>query len=564
MRSLVTAVIAAIEAVAVALAGLAVVAVPAVLVWVITFGLAAEPASVAADVAGVWLLAHFVPLQFSVSAEAALSLGLTPEALSFSLSLAPLGITLISVLLALRAGWRFAGRGGVGAMGVLGGIVGFGAVSLGAAVVAAPLLEWTAMQAAFSAAAVYGGASAVAFLVRAGRDGHPWWEAAVRRILRGLEYLGVRSGAALPHRAADMIRLAAAALALVFGIAAVGFAIAVATGYADVTALTQGLQLDPIGSLTLFLAQLALVPLAIVWSLAWMSGTGFEIGAGSSVTPFETLLGPLPALPMLGVLPEGWGERGAFAPGLLVVAALALGILFARRPGMRRASWPAAVAISLLAAALTGLAVAGISALSRGSMGPDRLASNGPDAWLTGGFIALEVGGGLLIGTIAGRFDVAKIRAALPSAVPSAVPGSGVLHRRHETADTASVHEDDVDFDSAVDEALDIAADRDETDAFATDVSEAATLMPNDQETAAYATEELALTDSGFEPSQAATTETAGSADRAAEALTDELTDEATLVEAYAWDAETPAAEESEDHPKPGRRAGWRWPSRGH
>lgn len=635
MRSLVTAVIAAIEAVAVALAGIAVVAVPAVLVWVITFGLAAEPASVAADVTGIWLLAHFVPLHFSLSAETALGLGLAPEALSFTLSLVPLGITLISVLLALRAGWRFAGRGGVGAMGVLGGAVGFGAVALAAAALAAPLIEGSAVQAALSAAAVYGAASCAAFLVRAGRDGHPWWESGVRIALRGLEYLGVRFGAALPSRAAEMFRLAAAAFALMLGIAALGFAVAVAVGYADVTALAQSLQLDPIGSLTLFLAQLALVPLAIVWSLAWMSGAGFEIGAGSSVTPFETLLGPLPALPMLGVLPDGWGERGALAPGVLVIAALALGVLFARRPGMRRASWPAAVSITVLAAVLSGLSVAGLSALARGSMGPDRLASNGPDPWLTGGLIALEVGGGLLIGVIAGRFDAAKFRAALPSVVPAAVASGGLLPGRAAAADPApgagvgagvgagadaGGDSDDVDFETAVDEALVLAADRDaargrravedatadmheidamrtagdETDAFdtaafdaeafgteptraeasdgqefGTETFDTETFDTEAFDTEAFDTEAFVPAEPLRSGSDEPTVDDAsdeGEAESRPDARrdSDELIDEATLVQAYSWDAEATPSDDAAEEPKPERRSGWRWPGRGH
>ena len=582
MRSLVTAVIAAIEAVAVALAGIAVVAVPAVLIWVITFGLSAEPASVAAGVTGVWLLAHFVPLQFSVSPEAALGLGLAPEALSFSLSLAPLGITLVSVLLALRAGWRFAGRGGVGAMGVVGGVAGFGAVALAAAAFAAPLIEWTAMQAALSAAAVYGASSAAAFLTRAGRDGHPWWEASVRQALRGLEYVGVRSGAALPGRAAEMFRLVGAALALVFGISALVFAVAVATGYADVTALAQSLQLDPIGSLTLFLAQLALVPLAIVWSLAWMSGTGFAIGAGSSVTPFETLLGPLPALPLLGALPEGWGERGAFVPGVLVVAALGLGVLFARRPGLRRASWPAAVAIAVLAAVFTGLVVAGVSALARGSMGPDRLAVNGPDPWHTGGVVALEVGAGLLIGVVLGRLDAAKVRAALPDAVP----GSGLLSRTRGPATAAQTPEADVDvdFETAVDQALELANDRitapfREHDAAAsveareTDSYETESLETEAYETSSFETEELTeedrrLADRSETPDRSEKPDRSETPDRAetpeAAPGVDEPTDEAALLEAYAWDADTAPGAEPAEPTETGHRSGWRWPGRGH
>ncbi|WP_336658777.1 cell division protein PerM [Leucobacter sp. USHLN153] len=431
MRSFVTAVVAAIEAVAVALAGLVVIAVPAVLLWVVTFGLAAEPATVAAGVAGSWLLAHFVPLGFTLSAESALALGLAPEALQFTLSLAPLGITLLTVFLALRAGWRFAARGGVGAMGALGGFVGFGAVALLAAGVAGDFVVWPRPLAAVVPAAVYGIASAVAFLVRAGVEQHAWWQAAIKRVQQGLGSLGVRGAAAFPARLGDTLRLAAAACALLVGLAAIGFAVAVVTAYAEVTAVTQSLQLDPLGSLLLFLAQLALVPIAIVWSLAWLAGPGFSIGIGSSVTPFETLLGPLPSLPIFGVIPDAWGGPGALAPAIVVLSAIALGVIAARRPTLRRASWAVALATAACAAVLVGLAVAGACVLASGAVGPDRLAEAGSDGWIVGGFVALEVGIGLLLGVAAGRVDMEQLNTRLRAQGVDAdtMPGAEAMRR---------------------------------------------------------------------------------------------------------------------------------------
>ena len=602
MRSLVTAVIAAIEAVAVALAGLAVVAVPALVIWVVTFGLAAEPSAVASDVAGVWLLAHLVPLHFSLSAEAALGLGLAPEALTFTLSLAPLGLTLLTVLLALRAGWRFAGRGGVGAMGVLGGAAGFGAIASAAAALAQPLLDIPSALAALTAAAVYGASSAAAFLVRAARDGHSWWEASVKRALQGIEGLGVASAGALPARAAETIRLAAAGLALVLGIAALGFTIAVATGYADVTALTQGLQLDPIGSLALFLVQLAFVPIAIIWSLSWMVGTGFAVGTGSSVTPFDTLLGPMPALPMFGLIPDGWGDRGALAPAIIVVAALGLGVLFARRPVLRLAPWGAALAVPVLAAALTGLAVAAVCALAGGSIGPDRLAESGPDAWLTGALVALEVAGGLVIGVVAGRSDAAKVRAAIPDRLPgldairraresdSAVPvpapaaaaaaerGRGIPGAAGATGASAAVamapagDDGDAAYEAAFEDALQMADERDAAELDLTADADPELEPDSDQDTAVVpdldAGSDADPADTRDTATDAADTGAGAAAETAADSgETAELSDEASLLRAYSWDAAPADAEAASDaagEAEPRRRwTGWRWPGRG-
>jgi hypothetical protein len=421
----VTVAIAAIEAAAVALAGLVVVAIPALLLWAVTFDLAAEPSAVLAVIGGIWLLAHWVPMGFQLSPEAALGLGQAPEELSFTLSLAPLGITLLTVLLAARAGWRFGGRGGTGAAGVLGGALGFGGIALVVTSVASPSTPWPVWLVTLVLAGSYGAVAAVAFAVRAARDAHPWWTTALRGVQHGFEYLGLRGAAAFPARAAQTVLLATAAFTAIIGLAALALAAALVIGYPEVIGLTQSLQLDPLGSVLLFLAQLALLPVAVLWSAAWLTGAGFSVGAGSSVTPFETLLGPLPTLPLLGAIPQGWGSLGALAPALIVLAGLGLGWLFARRPELRRAQWGVVLVIPVIAAALVGLAVAGVSALANGSLGPERLSEAGAHPWQVGGLAAAELGIGLLLGAAAGKADSSRLRAALADGVP----GVDVLNR---------------------------------------------------------------------------------------------------------------------------------------
>ena len=82
MRALLTAVIAAIEAAAVALAVFALIGIPAVLVWWLSFDLSAEPEAVTSAIAALWQMAHLVPMKLTVSPQAALGMGLPAAELS--------------------------------------------------------------------------------------------------------------------------------------------------------------------------------------------------------------------------------------------------------------------------------------------------------------------------------------------------------------------------------------------------------------------------------------------------------------------------------------------------
>ena len=419
MRSFVTAIVAAIEAAAVALAGFVVVAVPVLLMWLIVFQMGAEPGEVVSTSAAIWLLAHFVPMQFSFGPEAALSFGLPAESLTFAISLAPLGITLLTVLWACRSGSRLGQRGGYAAGGVLGGAIGFAAVAAALAVVADSRSGYPVWLATLVVGLVYACAAGTAFVVRAARDGAEWWEHVVRWLQRGIEALRLPA-AAFPRRAAETFRLAAGALALFVGAAGLGLALAILLRYGDAMALTQQLQLDALGAVVLFVAQLMLLPVAVMWSGAWLTGAGFSVGIGTSATPFEALLGPVPALPLFGVIPQGWGAFGAIAPALLVLGGLFLGVFSARQPEARRQGWIAALAIPVCAALLLGLVVALFAVLSGGAIGPDRLQLAGAQPWLTGGLAALEIGGGMLLGVVAARIDLGRVRALLPESLAGA------------------------------------------------------------------------------------------------------------------------------------------------
>ncbi len=558
MRAIVTAVVAAIEAAAVAFAGLAVVAVPALLLWTVVFGLAAEPGTVAAGIASVWLLAHWVPMRLEIDAQAALGLGLAPEPLAFVISLAPLGITLVTVLLAARAGWRFGARGGTGAAGSLGGVFGFGLVAFAAATVAAPFGVWPLWLEVLVPALSYGAVSAAAFVVRAARDEHGWWQACTRAAQRALERLGASyAAAAMPVRVAEVVRLATAAIVAVLGIAAFAFTVAVVVGYPHVIALTQGLHLDPLGSVLVFLVQLALLPVAVVWGVAWLTGAGFAVGAGSSATPFEALLGPLPALPLFGAIPQGWGAFGALAPAAVVLMGVLLGVWFARGPLQRRSSWAVMLTTAVAAAALAGLAVAALCALAAGSVGPGRLDTVGAEPWLTGGLAAGELGAGLLLGVAASRVDLQRVRIALPDAVRAAQgrvrgeqPNAGALPFLSESDDEvlrAAAQGDDA-ADPLVHTRADAAHDAGDE---AADAQDTASLDTAALDTAAF---DINASDSATAVHDGAASASAARDARQPEdpAVDDDTAhDTEALLRAYSWDEGAPLGDEPDPPHRP-------------
>ena len=415
MRALLTAVIAAIEAAAVALAVFAVIGVPAVLIWWLGFGFAAEPIDLASTVAALWQMTHLVPMQVTVPAQTALALGLAPAALAFTLSLAPLTLTVGTMLLAYRSGARSAGRGGGGAWALVGGIAGFAAAASAVGVLAVDFTVGSQLSRIIVPAAVYAVPMIFGFVLRAAREDHEWWNAVVRRLQVGVSRFAPKGAAALPDRAAEVFRLTAAALAAMLMLGTLGFFVAIVVGYVDIITLSQGLQLDVFGALMLFVVQLAFLPTAWVWTLSWFAGSGFAVGAATSVTPFDTLLGPLPVLPLFGAIPSSWGWVGGLAPVIIVVIGTVLGGLTGGRPLLRRASALVSVVIPVLAAVLAGLVVALACVVASGSIGPGRLETNGPGWWQTGGLIALELAFGMSLGIFARRFDVARLRAIVPA-----------------------------------------------------------------------------------------------------------------------------------------------------
>ena len=76
-----------------------------------------------------------------------------------------------------------------------------------------------------------------------------------------------------------------------------------------------------VGAILLLLAQVAYVPNAAIWAVAFMLGPGFAFGSGTVVAPTGAALGPLPAFPLLAALPAGSHPA---LPAPLAVAVLAL------------------------------------------------------------------------------------------------------------------------------------------------------------------------------------------------------------------------------------------------
>ncbi|WP_181905806.1 DUF6350 family protein [Microbacterium bovistercoris] len=388
MQRLTVALLAALDAAIAAAVGLAVLLAPLTLLWTIAFGAAADWGALWPASGTLWQFGHGAAMQITIPDEVVRSTGIAPEAARFTLSVTPLALLLFTLLFAARSGRR-ASAAGAWLSGVIGGTAVFAAISLlvalTAAVPAARIPFWVG---AVLPVAVYL-AGALAGAVR-----HAWSEGdggVIDRLHDVVDDWG--DWAPVP---AEAVRGAAVTLVALTGVGALGLAVMMVLRGGEVIALFESAHVDGLGATVITLGQLAYLPTLVVWSVAWIAGPGFAVGAGTAVSPAGTQLGVVPGIPVLGLLPPV-DSFWTLVVVLIPIAAGALAGWMVRSKlvweGGAEGYGPRAViaaGIALLSAGVAALA----AVLASGSIGPGRLAETGPQP----GALALAIGLEVLVG----------------------------------------------------------------------------------------------------------------------------------------------------------------------
>lgn len=194
--------------------------------------------------------------------------------------------------------------------------------------------------------------------------------------------------------------LAAAAVAVAGAVlvGAVTVAAWVLAGRAEIVEIAAALELDWVGGATLALGQLAFLPNLVVWAVAWLSGAGFAVGAGTHLAPGESVVGALPALPITGALPAVAGGPLRLAPlALVAVGAVAGWYLHRRTRRLRERAWWHGIAACGVLAVAVAVAVGVLVAAASGGAGPGRMAQVGAQPWLVGLLVGTEAALGALL-----------------------------------------------------------------------------------------------------------------------------------------------------------------------
>ncbi len=405
-RSL-TAAFAAFEALLVLGLGVAIPLAPLTVLWAAQFGFAIDWIEFWRAAVDVWLLGHGVDVLVTLDPATAAGLALPGAEAPFELGIAVLGFALLTLLLAVRAGRRVAEveHRLVGELVSIGTFAVFSALAALSAMTAytRPSLP----QSVLLPTAVFALGFAIGLLRVRGLPRLLRWVDDWPNEVRAASVVALRGGTA-------------AAFAVV-AVASVPVALLIFGNYARIISLYEGLHVDVVGSVSITIAQLALLPNIVIWAATWLIGPGFALGTGSAVSPLGTELGPIPAIPLLGALPEGespFGFLGLLVPVVLgFFAGLAVRAPLLRDVKHHRLPW--VIGTGLAVGLVGGLVLALLAWASGGAAGPGRLATIGPDPVAVGLFAAVEIGVAAVLGMLSGRAEGPVLEHADPEPVTS-------------------------------------------------------------------------------------------------------------------------------------------------
>lgn len=402
MTRRITALMSAFEALLIVAIGIAVPLSILTIMWAAQFGFQIDWVVFWRAAVVIWLIGHGVDVTFQLDAQTALALGVTGVGEPFLVSLALSGFALCTAL----AGVVMARRLRREPHRVLGELV-----ALTTVVVLSGLLVLTVStegvlpsrwQAALFPGLVFGLGLAIGSIGAT----NPARVRLRRMIAEGPQPWVTAGGAAL--------RAGLGTVTTVIVAASIVTTMALMLGYGQVIALYESVQAGVLGGIALTAAQLALLPTLVIWAASWLVGPGFAVGAGSTVSPIATTLGPLPSVPVLGALPSEPSPLGFMTLIVPVLAAFIAGLavrprLVAALDGEPPRWW--ALGTAALAALIAAGAMGFLAFVGAGAAGPGRLAEVGPDPVTVGLWMFVETLIGASLGLLAGGVRVPRPQA---------------------------------------------------------------------------------------------------------------------------------------------------------
>lgn len=399
-RSLVAA-LAALEAFLAVAIGVGISLVPLSIMWAARLDLGLGWDVFWRASADIWMLGHGVDLMLTLDPKLVAAIALPGAEVPFALTVAPLSFAFITVLMGVRLG-RKSVESGARFIGPAAGIATFAALTILIALSSVHPNALPNLWMAFFLPGLIFAAGVV--LGTRGEIGH-----AGGRAERVQQSVAGWAGE-LPTHIRRAIGAAAAGgtavVAIVVAVASLLLSVLIFANFPAIVRLYEGLQGGGGGGLVLTAAQLSFMPNFVAWVVSWLVGPGFALGTGSSVSPLGTQLGPVPALPILGALPTGTLTYGFIGLAVPVLAAVAVAIFMRPRlvqmlGGLPHTRWLVVTAVGM---GLVGGLLLGILAwASGGAAGPGRLVDVGPNPLLVGGWGALELTVGALIGMLVPR-----------------------------------------------------------------------------------------------------------------------------------------------------------------